>query len=331
MMGRILGKSSNKKEVFIADTGTSVTILPVNIAKHNGVIWTPEDADEPAYVGVTAVEVDILGQANVWTVFDDIKGGHNLQALAVRQEAEEILINLDTLIDLSIISPDFPLPQDPEMRSDSCKTIQENNQKMNEFIEELEKKVKKDSCRKVQQSPYQVKEFTLDSEVGPKLLLVSIQERQGSIRSALQFHKVNEETIDEDQDVEKLRKKLLRKYAAVVKHDLGKEDRFNLNPVKIELIDSSKDMGNAMIPAETPHHLQDAAAEELAGLLKSGCLEPVHNPTDNCSRAFFVQRNSKDGTIKARLVTDVRKVNTNLKRVGTPLDGSSHILKRLQP
>ena len=50
MTGRILGKSSNKKEVFIADTGTSVTILPVNIAKHNGVIWTPEDADKPAYV-----------------------------------------------------------------------------------------------------------------------------------------------------------------------------------------------------------------------------------------------------------------------------------------
>ena len=50
MTGRILEKSSNKKEVFIADTGTSVTILPVNIAKHNGVIWTPEDADKPAYV-----------------------------------------------------------------------------------------------------------------------------------------------------------------------------------------------------------------------------------------------------------------------------------------
>ena len=35
MMGRILGKSSNKKEVFIAYTGTSVIILPVNIAKRN--------------------------------------------------------------------------------------------------------------------------------------------------------------------------------------------------------------------------------------------------------------------------------------------------------
>ena len=44
-----------------------------------------------------------------------------------------------------------------------------------------------------------------------------------------------------------------------------------------------------------------------------------------------MQKNTKDGTIKACLVTDLRKVNTNLKRVGTPLDGSSHMLKRLQP
>ena len=134
------------------------------------------------------------------------------------------------------------------------------------------------------------------SEVGPKL--VTIQERQGSVRSALQFHKVNEETIDEDQNVEKLRKKLLRKYSAVFKRDLGKDDRVNLDPVKIELIDNSRDMGNAMIPAETPHHLQDAAAEELARLLKSGCLEPVHHPTENCSRAFFVQKTRRTAQSK---------------------------------
>ena len=86
-------------------------------------------------------------------------------------------------------------------------------------------------------------------------------------------------------------------------------------------------MGNAIIPTETPKHLQNAADEELARLLKSGCLEPVHHPT---SRAIFIQKHTKDGTIKARLVTDLRDVNSNTKRVGTPLDGSSHILKRFQ-
>ena len=118
--------------------------------------------------------------------------------------------------------------------------------------------------------------------------MTTIQERQGYIRSSLKFHKVNEETIDEDQDVEKLRKKLLRKYSAVFKRDLGKEDRINIDPVKIELIDESRTMGNAMIPTETPRQLQDAAAEELARLLKTGCLEPVYYLTSTCSRAFFV-------------------------------------------
>ena len=67
--------------------------------------------------------------------------------------------------------------------------------------------------------------------------------------------------------------------------DLEKEDRIHMDPVKVELIDESKTMGNCMIPTEMPRHLQDAAAEELARLLKSGCLEPVHHPTSTCSRA----------------------------------------------
>ena len=45
MMGRILGRSNNKKELFVADTGTSVIIPPINIAKHIGVIWTYVDTD----------------------------------------------------------------------------------------------------------------------------------------------------------------------------------------------------------------------------------------------------------------------------------------------
>ena len=77
----------------VADTGTSVIILPVNIARRNGVTWTAVDPDEPGYVGVTGVELDILGQANICTVFDNIKGGHNLQILVARQEAEEILVD----------------------------------------------------------------------------------------------------------------------------------------------------------------------------------------------------------------------------------------------
>ena len=84
MMGRIMGKWGNKKEMFIADTGTSVIILPINIAKRNGVIWEACDPDEPGYVWVTGIELDIIGQANICTVFDNVKGGHNVQVLVAR-------------------------------------------------------------------------------------------------------------------------------------------------------------------------------------------------------------------------------------------------------
>ena len=64
----------------------------------------------------------------------------------------------------------------------------------------------------------------------------------------------------------------------------------------------------------------------------AGCLEAVPHPTQWCSKTFFVEKpRSEDGVIKARLVTDLRPQNQNIMRVGIPLDGSSHILKRLEP
>ena len=35
--------------------------------------------------------------------------------------------------------------------------------------------------------------------------------------------------------------------------------------------------------------------------------------------------------VKSRQVSDLKKVNPRLVRVGNPLDGSSHILRRLEP
>ena len=67
-----------------------------------------------------------------------------MQVLVTRQEAEEILVDLDTLIELSIVPADFPLPQDPELRSERCRRVEENKQNAAEYLETLEKKVKED-------------------------------------------------------------------------------------------------------------------------------------------------------------------------------------------
>ena len=205
--------------------------------------------------------------------------------------------------------------------------VEENKKNIADYVEKLEKRIEEDekrvnnqtgpsvgtdlnSCgspplrgQPTKQSSYNIKPAI--EEVGPKL--ATIQERQGSIRTSLQFHKHDEDSIDEDLDVEKIRKKLMRKYASVFKRDLGKEDRVRMDPVKVELIDENKDMGNVMVPSETPRHLQKAADIELQRLLNAGCLEPVNHPTRTCSRAFFIMKNKKDGTIEARLICDLKR------------------------
>ena len=84
---------------------------------------------------------------------------------------------------------------------------------------------------------------------------------------------------------------------------------------------------NCMTATKTP-----AAKEELSRLLKSGYLEPVSHPTKWCSWVFCMQKHSgKEEELKARLVTDLKRLNPNLLRAGNSLDGSSQILRRLEP
>ena len=52
MRGRVLGRSTNIYETWVADSGTSVSIIPVNIAKRNGIRWRALDPDEPNYSSV---------------------------------------------------------------------------------------------------------------------------------------------------------------------------------------------------------------------------------------------------------------------------------------
>ena len=85
-----------------------------------------------------------------------------------------------------------------------------------------------------------------------------------------------------------------------------------------------------MTAIETPLHLQSAAGQELQKMLKAGFIEESHKSSDYCSLAFFVAKPNSDN-LKARMVSDFREVNRILKRPGYPMEGSSLILKRLNP
>ena len=68
--------------------------------------------------------------------------------------------------------------------------------------------------------------------------LVDILERQGSMRTSMKFHAVDEDTVDIDRELAKIKARLLRKYQL----DLDNNDRLDIDPIKLELVDNYEDI-----------------------------------------------------------------------------------------
>ena len=120
----------------------------------------------------------------------------------------------------------------------------------------------------------------------------------------------------------------------VFKDDLTPTDRLDIPLVKIPFVSHLEDVTpyNSKIPIDTPRFHESAARKELGRILRSWALEEVHQPTPWFSYAFFVQKpGSTDDDPSVRLVTNLKPVNKVVDNVGYPMDGSSHILRRLEP
>ena len=81
MYGCILGKMGNKRETFIADTGTSISVHPINLTRKNGIKWREEDPDKLKYLGVTGTDLTILGQADIKVAFNTLKNTKHLRKM----------------------------------------------------------------------------------------------------------------------------------------------------------------------------------------------------------------------------------------------------------
>ena len=64
MMRKILTKGFNRRETFIADTGTTIPIVPALIAARNKVEVFEVDQDEPGVMSASGHNMSIIGQAN---------------------------------------------------------------------------------------------------------------------------------------------------------------------------------------------------------------------------------------------------------------------------
>ena len=100
-----------------------------------------------------------------------------------------------SLKELSIVPQDFPVPMDRAMRETKVNRVKEAE------MDELEVDHPKN------------------------LKLVDIEERIGSLRSKLNFKKVEEEDFEEGKKCEDLKKRWLRDYADIFKEVLTREDR----------------------------------------------------------------------------------------------------------
>ena len=117
MMGQIVNRNNRgvlagPKECFIPDTGTTVPIIPMNIAKRHNLTIKPTDPDEPGCESASGHDMEIIGQMEFFTKFDSLKRIKKIRGLVTNDEGQEILLDEHTLREWSIIPPNFPEPMD---------------------------------------------------------------------------------------------------------------------------------------------------------------------------------------------------------------------------
>jgi hypothetical protein len=123
MMGSILTKGCKQCEVFIADSGTTIPIVSKIIADRNKVTIFAVDPDEPGVVYASGHELTNIGQAVLWIKFEIIQNPKKIRVLICEEEGDEVLIDIQSMVDWSILPPNFPMPMDPKERVRLTKSV----------------------------------------------------------------------------------------------------------------------------------------------------------------------------------------------------------------
>ena len=149
---------------------------------------------------------------------------------------DEALLSLDTLKELTIVPCDFPKPIDKNMREPKIRRVKDNEDEWEE-----EEKVEKRG-------------------------LFTLQERVGSLRTHLEMKEMTEDDWEDEKRCNDLKKQWLRDFPDVFKEDLGKEDRIDIEPIKIDLVDNHEDIQvfHPTIAVEVRPYMEAAARKELA-------------------------------------------------------------------
>ena len=74
MYGKIMkSKTTSRRLRFIADSGTGIPILPVEIAKEHNITVYNVDPDEPGCYGASGHDLEIIGQCHINVKIEGMK------------------------------------------------------------------------------------------------------------------------------------------------------------------------------------------------------------------------------------------------------------------
>ena len=122
--------------------------------------------------------------------------------------------------------------------------------------------------------------------------------REPEVRRVKDYEEEEEWLKQKEEDEKRcndLKKAWLRDFPEVFKEDLGREDRIDIEPIVIDLVDNHQDIHvfHPKTGVDVPAYMEEAARKELQRMLNAGMIEPIQGYTENLSRGFFVENREK--------------------------------------
>merc|ERR1712215_267596 len=117
----------------------------------------------------------------------------------------------------------------------------------------------------------------------------TLKERVGSLRTQLSFPQENLKEYLEEEECEVMRQSWMKDFSQVFKEDLTIEDRIDMDPVKVKLVENHEEIKlfHPKTSNEIPAYLRRAADKELERMLAGGLLLKVEDYSETVSRGFF--------------------------------------------
>ena len=117
---------------------------------------------------------------------------------------------------------------------------------------------------------------------------VTLQERVGSMRTKLDMVEQTEEDWEEDRKCKELKHKWLCDFTDIFKEDLGCEDRIDIEPIRIDLVENHQEIPcfKPKTAIDVSSYMEAAAKKELARLIDAGMIEEIEHYTENLSLGF---------------------------------------------